>query len=246
MKNNTWKQFYDFNAPDYEKEIFVTNTEFEVNFLIREMPLKPGMKILDIGCGTGRHSVGLAEKGMEMTGLDISSGQLSVAKEKAEKAGVHVNFIEADASDFSLNEQFDAAICICEGSFGLLSINDDPLTHEKRILQNIAAVLKSGAFLLMNARNAYQLIRHFSDEDIASGAFDPYTQTRVVRMADMYPGVDPEVKVVEKCFTPPELRLLLESNGFAVDQMWGGTAGNWTKHTLSLDEIEIMVKCHKK
>lgn len=246
MKNNTWKQFYDFNAPDYEKEIFVKNTEFEINFLIHELSFKPGMKILDIGCGIGRHSVALAQKGMKMTGLDISSGQLSIAKEKAEKAGVHVNFIQADASDFSLDEQFDAAICICEGSFGLLSINDDPLTHEKEILRNIAAVLKPGASLLMNARNACQLIRHFSDEDIASGAFDPYTLTRVVKLGEMYPGFDPEVEVMEKCFTPPELRLLIESNGFAVDQMWGGTAGNWTKHTLSLDEIEIMVKCHKK
>ncbi len=246
MKNNTWKQFYDINAPDYEKECFVTNTEFEINFLIQEIPLKPGMKVLDIGCGTGRHSVGLAEKGIKMTGLDISSGQLSMAREKAEKAGVNVNFIEADASDFSLDEQFDAAICICEGSFGLLSINDDPLTHEKRILKNIAAVLKPGALLLMNALNAYRFVRLFSDEDIASGKFDPYTQTHVVRMADLYPGLDPEITVIEKCFTPPELRILLESSGFTVDQMWGGSAGDWTKHTLSLDEFEIMVKCHRK
>lgn len=246
MKNNTWKQFYDFNAPDYEKECFVTNTEFEVNFLIQELSLKPGMKIIDIGCGIGRHSVALAEKGMKMTGLDISSGQLSVAKEKAKKAGVKVNFIEADASDFSLDEQFDAAICICEGSFGLLSINDDPLTHEKEILQNIAAVLKPGGLLLMNALNAYRFVRLFSDADIASGKFDPYTQTHIVRMAELYPGCDPEIQVVEKCFTPPELRMLLESSGFTVDHMWGGSAGDWTKHTLSLDEFEIMVKCHKK
>lgn len=245
MKNNTWKQFYDFNAPNYEQEVFVQNTEFEADFLVEELSLKPGMKVIDIGCGVGRHSVALAQRGLVMTGLDISTGQLHEARKKAAKAGVHVNFVQADASDFVLDEQFDAAICLCEGSFGLLSIGDDPLTHEKKILQNIAAVLKPGASLLMNARNAYQLIRHFSDEDVASGAFDPYTQTRIVKMGEMYPGFDPEVEVVEKCFTPSELRLLLETNGFAVDNMWGGTAGNWSKHLLSLDEIEIMVKCHK-
>jgi 2-polyprenyl-3-methyl-5-hydroxy-6-metoxy-1,4-benzoquinol methylase len=245
MINNTWKKFYDYNAPNYEKEIFTSNTEFETEFLLREIPLNPGMKVLDIGCGTGRHSVSLAAKGISMTGLDISAGQLAEAKKKAELAGVNVSFIEADASEFSLDEQFDAAICLCEGSFGLLSIDDDPLTHEKAILQNLAAVLKPGAPFLLNALNAFEIVRHIRDEDIASGVFDPYTLTHMVRMSDLYPDFDPEVKVKEKFFTPMELRLALENNGFTVDHIWGGTAGNWTKHTLSLDEIEMMAKCHR-
>ncbi len=242
--NNTWKQFYDFNAPHYEEEIFTANTAFETEFLLREMQLQPGMKVLDLGCGTGRHSVALAEKGIEMTGLDISSGQLSEAKKKADSAGVKINFIQADASGFSLSGKFDAAICICEGSFGLLSIDDDPLTHDEVILRNLSAALKPGAPLLMTVRNSFELIRQFSDEDIAAGKFDPYTLTRVVRLGEWYPGFDPEIEVKEKCYTPMELRMLLEKTGFTVDQLWGGTAGSWDKHMLSLDEIEIMVKCH--
>ena len=244
--NNTWKQFYDFNAPHYDEEIFTSNTVFETDFLLREMPLEPGMKVLDLGCGTGRHTVALAAKGIIMTGLDISSGQLAEAKKRAELARVTVSFIQADAADFTLAEQFDAAICICEGSFGLLSVDDDPRTHEQAILRNLTAVLKPGAPLLMTVRNACEIIRHYSDEDIAAGRFDPYTLTRVVRLGEWYPGFDPEIKVKEKCFTPMELRQLLENNGFAVEKLSGGTAGNWDWHTLSLDEIEIMVKCRKR
>jgi ubiquinone/menaquinone biosynthesis C-methylase UbiE len=246
MKNNTWKKFYDFNAPDYDKEIFTSNTAFEADFLIREMSLKPGMKVLDLGCGTGRHSVALAAKGLDMTGLDISTAQLAEARKKAAQADVKVRLIQADAANFVLDEQFDAAICICQGSFGLLSIEDDPLTHEADILRNLASVLKPGAPLLMTVRNVFELVRNYSDDDIASGKFDPYTLTRVVRLGEWYPGFDPEIEVKEKCFTPMELRILLEKSGFTVDLLCGGTAGSWDKHTLSLDEIEIMVKCHLK
>ena len=244
--NNTWKQFYDFNAPHYDNEAFTSNTALETEFLLREMPLRPGMKVLDLGCGTGRHAVALAAHGIIMTGLDISSGQLAEAEKKAALAGVTVRFIQADAAAFTTAEQFDAAICLCEGAFGLLSIEDDPLTHEQAILRNLAAVLKPDAPLLMTVRNAFEIVRHYSDKDVVAGTFDPYTLTRVVRLGEWYPGFDPEIRVKEKCFTPMELRMLLENAGFAVDQLWGGTAGHWNRQTLSLDEIELMVKCRRR
>ncbi len=246
MKHSTWRQFYDFNAPHYEEESFTTNTAFETEFLIEEMQLKPGMRLLDLGCGTGRHAVALAARGLDVTGLDISAGQLAQAAQKAAAAKVKVNFIQADAADFTLPEPFDAAICICEGSFGLLSVNDDPLTHEATITRNLAAVLKPGAPLLMTVRNVFELVRHYSDKDIADGTFDPYTLTRSVRLGEWYPGFDPDVVVKEKCFTPMELRMLLENNGFTIDHLWGGTAGSWDRHTLSLDEIELMVKARRR
>ena len=157
-----------------------------------------------------------------------------------------VRFIQADAAAFTLEERFDAAICICEGSFGLLAVDDDPLTHEQSILRNLAVVLKPGAPLLMTVRNVFELVRQYSDKDIANGTFDPYTLTRTVRLGEWYPGFDPEIKVKEKCFTPMELRMLLETNGFSVELLCGGTAGSWDRHTLSLDEIELMVRCRRR
>ena len=51
-------------APKYENEGFTKNMEQEIHFIVEEMNLSKGSRILDVGCGTGRHSVALAKKGM--------------------------------------------------------------------------------------------------------------------------------------------------------------------------------------
>ena len=58
---------------------------------------KPGMAVLDVGCGTGFTSLALAGAGAKVTGLDISKPMLALARERAAKAGLHISFIEADA-----------------------------------------------------------------------------------------------------------------------------------------------------
>lgn len=55
-----------------------------------------GSNILEIGCGTGNYTMTLAERGYRVTALDVSARMLAVAKDKANKAGYHVHWIEGD------------------------------------------------------------------------------------------------------------------------------------------------------
>lgn len=71
--NNDWVTFFDAHSSIYDENIFTKNTLYEVDFLLEELQLSPGARILDIGCGTGRHSIELAKRGYRMTGLDRSS-----------------------------------------------------------------------------------------------------------------------------------------------------------------------------
>jgi len=57
---NEWQQFFDGHAPVYMENSFTRNTLAEVDFLLEVMELPPGSHILDVGCGTGRHSIELA------------------------------------------------------------------------------------------------------------------------------------------------------------------------------------------
>ena len=98
MKNtNEWEQFFNsVYAPNYEKEVFTKNTAREVGFLVDEFKLPKGAAILDVGCGTGRHSIGLALHGYKMTGVDISQDMLNIAREEARRQHVEIELICSD------------------------------------------------------------------------------------------------------------------------------------------------------
>ena len=100
QKKSGWERFFDEHASRYMDNVFVTNTLVEVDFLLEQLAIPPGGTILDIGCGTGRHSVELARRGYQVTGVDLSAGMLAKAEEAAEEAGVNVRWIRQDATQF--------------------------------------------------------------------------------------------------------------------------------------------------
>ena len=61
------------------------------------------MRILDVGCGTGRHAIELAKRGYSVTGVDLSDSMLQQAMEKAHGEKVSVNFLKADARELPFN-----------------------------------------------------------------------------------------------------------------------------------------------
>jgi len=70
---------------------------------------------------------------------------LGRAATAAEEAGVSIEWVRVDAARFSLPEKYDGAICLCEGAFGLLGAEDDPIGQPLSILGNVSRSLKPGA-----------------------------------------------------------------------------------------------------
>jgi len=242
---NAWEEFFDGHAPVYMDNSFTKNTVEEVDFILAELTLPPGSRILDIGCGTGRHAVELARRGYQVTGVDISSGMLAEAEKAAREANVEVEWIHADATRFTLDKRFDAAICLCEGAFGLLGMDDDPIEHDLSILRNIHAVLQPGARLILTAPNGLAKIRQFTQSDVENGRFDPVTMVESFTVEWDTPEGKKSVLVKERGYVPTELVMLFRQAGFEVEHIWGGTAGNWGRRPVNLDEVEVMVVARK-
>ena len=242
-EKTTWERFFDAHAPIYDENVFTKNTAHEVEFLLEELRLPPGGAVLDVGCGTGRHAIELAKRGYVVTGLDLSAEMLSRAAEKAKADKVQVEWVRANATQFTFPGRYDAAVCLCEGAFGLLGRSDGPIDQPLSILCNLSRSLKPQAKAVFTVLNGASMLRKYQNKDVAEGRFDPLT---MVESSEHPPREGlPAVAVRERAFVPTELLLLFRIAGMSVLNMWGGTAGNWGRRSLDLDEIEIMVVARK-
>lgn len=243
---NSWREFFDAHAPHYLRNPFTRYTLAEVRFLTELFGLAPGAAILDMGCGTGRHAVELARLGYRITGVDLSEGMLEQARLAAKSAGVEVELVCADATAWRREGAFDAAICLCEGGFGLIGPEEDAEQHDYALLENVARSLKPGAPFVLTGLNGYQIIRQMKDENVVQGSFDPATMIAHYRDEWDLPEGRREVNIRERLFIPPEVVAMLTRAGFEVRNVWGGTAGEWGERPVKLDEIEVMYVCRKR
>lgn len=247
MTTNEWSTFFDGHAPVYDDNSFTHNTLAEVDFLVEDLNLATGSSILDVGCGSGRHSVELARRGCTVTGIDISAGMLAQARQRADAAQVAVTWVQTNATAFSLAQPVDAAICLCEGAFGLLGSQDHAISQPLAILRCVARALKPGAPCLFTVLNGYRTVRSYSQADVEQGRFDPLTLTEISDPAAIGAGDQFDALLLrERSFTPTELVLLFDLAGLDVMHIWGGTAGAWHRATVQLDEMEIMVVGQKR
>ena len=96
MKKPWYEALYE-NFPDYDNEPYVQSTIAEVDFVEQNLAQDKTKKVLDVGCGTGRHSLEFARRDYSVLGLDLSDELLAQGRQKADAEGLDVEFLHGDA-----------------------------------------------------------------------------------------------------------------------------------------------------
>ncbi len=246
-----YEDLFDNYAKTYDRERFTQGTETEVNFIEKEINSDRSKTILDVGCGTGRHAIELAKRGYSVTGIDLSESQLDRARDKAELAGVSVEFMQQDARSFDLGKTFDLVIMLCEGGFSLMETDE----MNFNILKNAAAHLKSGGKFIFTTLNAlyplYHSVKDFinsgSDVESLDNTFDLLTfrDRSTIAIVDDF-GNEKQLDCDERYYAPSEITWMLKSLGFQQIDIFGCDIGAFSrKKQLSTEDYEMLVVAEK-
>ena len=226
----------EFVGPAYLRNAFTKGTVQEVGFLVDALGLQPGMRVLDAGCGPGRHALELGRHGISVVGVDASPDFVALARAAA--GDLPVEFHEADVRELAYDGEFDAVLCLCQGGFGLLGGG----AAEIDVISRFATALRSGGRLALSAFSAYFVTRHLDPGETFDAQTGVNHERAVVRDAE---GREQTFDLWTTCYTPRELRLLAERAGLVADAVFGVAPGRYAPDPPSIDVPEHLLLAHR-
>jgi len=250
MKKQWYESLFENYAQVYDNENFTKGTLGECDFIEKELNFDKSLKILDVGCGTGRHAIELTKRGYNVTGIDLSESQLKRAKEKAKAENLIIDFQRQDARNLPFDGEFDVAIMLCEGGFSLMET--DEMNFD--ILKNVTKSLKPQAKLIFTTLNGLFPLYHSVDDFHASAVeegnsicknntFDLMTFRGhdIVEFEDD-DGNKNTLECNERYYVPSEITWLLKSLGYKTIDIFGARLGEFSReHKLITEDYEMLV-----
>ena len=206
-------------------------TETEVNRALTMLRPGGGERILDLACGTGRHSLELVRRGFSVVGSEISPELVAIANKEASAQGLEATFLEGDLRELNFEDEFDIVLNLNDGAVGYFETDEE----NHRTFEVISRALKPGGRNLIQVPNALyararlpqrswipsenmvELVEHrWNKKDrYMEGAMIP------LRFGEVLEGLK-GIEFRQRLYTVDELREIYSSVGMTVERSFHG------------------------
>ncbi len=250
MKKQWYEILFENYGQKYDDESFAQGSRGECDFIEREIKSNKSLKILDVGCGTGRHAIELTQRGYQVIGIDLSDSLLEKAREKAASKNLKISFLKYDARALPFENDFDVAIMLCEGAFPLMET--DEMNYE--ILKNVTRALKPQGLFIFTTLNGLFPLYHSVEKFLASNTvegnatylsntFDLMTfRDHNITEVEDDSGNKKSVECNERYYVPSEITWLLKSLGYNKIEIFGAKLGAFSRSDrLTTEDFEMLV-----
>lgn len=243
-RDHWFEDLADHMGAAYDRYAHTMGTVQEVDHIVDALGLKAGERVLDVGCGTGRHAHELAARGVVVHGIDISRRFVDLAgddrnpgrRDRRASTDGSATFERMDARSMTFEHEFDAVICLCQGAFGMMTADGE----DGAVVAGMARALRPGGRLTLSVLNAYFAVKYHdtAEFDAATGVSHEVTEIRSET------GSPLSVDLWTGCYTPRELRLLLGGHGFVVDSISSVEPGAYGASPATIESPEFLVIAH--
>ena len=226
--------FWETFAPALFGEKVWARTPTDIDGVLALAEACPGARVLDLCCGPGRHSLELARRGFAVTGVDRTAAYLEQAREAANAEGLAIEFVQADAREYSRPAAFDLVTNLYT-SFGYF---DDP-ADDGKVARNIAQSLRPGGRLVMELMGKEVLARIFQPRGWSRRDDVIMLEERELcndwswirnRWTLIQNGKMVERELAHRIYSAAELKALLRDSGFAEVRAYGSLTGDPYDH----------------
>lgn len=227
-------------------------TESEIKRALTMLRPQGGERILDLACGTGRHSLELVRQGFSVVGVEISPELVEIANREAGAQGLEATFIEGDLRELDFESEFDVVLNLNDGAVGYFETDEE----NRRTFEVISRALKPGGQNLIQVPNVlYARARLPQRSWIPSSGMvelvehrwnkkDRYMEGAMIplRFGETLEGLDKRIEFRQRLYEVDELRELYASVGMSLDRVFHG---NGRPKEPTEAQFEIFVSARK-
>jgi cyclopropane fatty-acyl-phospholipid synthase-like methyltransferase len=247
VKDNWYEDFFQgINCELWEKAVPDDFTKKEVDFLVSELNVGSNQSVLDIPCGFGRHSVELAKRGYQVTGVDISERFIKNLNKKVLSDKLPVQTILGDILTIDIKQKFAGAVCM-GNSFGYFDIDKMKLFVDK-----VSSCLTIGSKFIINSGMIAESIlanfpknKSFTVENITMDITNTYNEPDSYMISNIVytkENVKEEHSFKHYVFTLGEVKRLLKGCGFKINAVYSSPA----KEEFKLGDPQIYIVAEKE